>query len=137
MQDLRNELFALEKKFWQSLVDADCDTATELLCEPAFTVSSHGQMKFDHAGYRKMVEQGSMVIKSFRLSEMEALFPSDSAAVLSYKAHQVVSRRGTAERIEQDVIDTSTWIRDGETWRCVMHTEVADPGTADAAPKRP
>ena len=31
----------------------------------------------------------------------------------------------------QDMLDSSTWIRDGQGWHCVMHTEtpaVASPG---------
>ena len=47
-------LVDLEKKFWQSMIDQDADTATEMLSEPALMVSSHGTMKFDHAGYRRM-----------------------------------------------------------------------------------
>jgi ketosteroid isomerase-like protein len=127
MQDNNRELFALEKKFWQSMVDTDTDTAIGLLCEPAFMVSSHGSMKFDHAGYRKMAEQGTMVIKSFKLSDMEATFPSVGTAVLSYEVHQTLSPRGKTEKIEQHMMDTSTWIRDGDAWRCVMHTEAPAP----------
>ncbi|MGJ7504263.1 nuclear transport factor 2 family protein [Variovorax sp. ZT5P49] len=127
MQDSRRELFALEKKFWQSMVDTDTDTAIDLLCEPAFMVSSHGSMKFDHAGYRKMAEQGTMVIKSFELSDMEATFPNDGTAVLSYKVHQTLSSRGKSEKVEQHMTDTSTWVRDGDAWRCVMHTEAPAP----------
>jgi hypothetical protein len=123
VQDNSRELFALEKKFWQSMVDTDTDTAIELLCEPAFMVSSHGSMKFDHAGYRKMAEQGAMTIESFELSDMEATFPGDSTAVLSYKVHQILSPRGKSDRVEQHMADTSTWVRDGGAWRCVMHTE--------------
>ena len=127
MQDKSRELFALEKKFWQSMVDTDTNTAIDLLCEPAFMVSSHGSMKFDHAGYREMAEHGTMVVKSFKLSDMEATFPNDDTAVLSYKAHQTLSPRGKSEKVEQDMLDTSTWIRDGDGWRCVMHTEAPAP----------
>jgi hypothetical protein len=74
-------LFELEKKFWQAIVEEDADTATGLLTEPAFMVSSHGAFKFDHAGYRRMAEQGSMVVKSYELSEMDAAFPSDDTAI--------------------------------------------------------
>jgi hypothetical protein len=51
-------LIDLEKKFWQAMVDSDADTATQLLSEPAVMVSPHGAMQFDHAGYRKMADQG-------------------------------------------------------------------------------
>ena len=72
-------LFDLEKKFWQSIVDEDTDTATSLLTEPAFMVSGHGAFKFDHARCRQMAEQGSMVVKSFELSDMDAIYPTPEA----------------------------------------------------------
>ena len=65
MQAAGKDLIALEKKFWQSMVDEDTDTALSMLDEPALMVSPHGAMQFDHAGYRRMAEQGTMVIKSF------------------------------------------------------------------------
>lgn len=123
MQDDKNTLFTLEKKFWQSMVDNDTDTAVGLLNDPAFMVSSHGSMKFDHAGYRQMAEQGTMVIRSYEFRDMEATFMNDDMAVLSYEVHQVLSPRGKSEKIEQDMLDTSTWVREGSQWRCVMHTE--------------
>ena len=72
MQDASKELIALENKFWQSMVDEDTDTALTLLDEPALMVSAHGSISFDHEGYRKMAEQGGMVIKSFKLSDRNA-----------------------------------------------------------------
>lgn len=116
-------LFALEHKFWQSIVDEDAQAATGLLTEPAFMVSAHGAFKFDHAGYRRMAEQGSMVVKSYELSEMEASFPTDDTAILTYKVKQVLCPRGKSDEIEEDMTDTSTWVRDQGAWRCAMHTE--------------
>jgi len=119
----RSELIELEKRFWQSMVDEDTDTALGMLSEPAFMVSPHGSMKFDHAGYRQMAEHGSMVIKSYELSDMDATFPSEDAAVLTYKVKQVLRPRDNSQEVEQHMADTSTWIREDGVWRCVMHTE--------------
>lgn len=116
-------LIDLETKFWQSMVNQDTDTALEMLTEPALMVSSHGAMKFDHAGYRKMAEQGSMVLTFFELSDMEVVFPNDTTAVLAYRVKQAVAPRGKGETTQQEMNDTSTWIQDGTRWRCVMHTE--------------
>ena len=116
-------LFDLEKKFWQSIVEEDTETATDLLTEPAFMVSAHGALKFDHAGYRRMAEQGSMVVKSYELSDLDATFPNDDTAILTYKVKQILSPRGKSEEIKEEMTDTSTWIRDQGAWRCVMHTE--------------
>jgi hypothetical protein len=123
MRTADSELIALENKFWQSMVDEDTDAALSMLDEPALMVSSHGSMKFDHDGYRQMAEHGSMVIKSFELSDMNVVFPSDDVAVLTYKAKQVLSARGKSEQIDQQMADSSVWTRKDGKWRCVMHTE--------------
>ena len=116
-------LIDLENRFWQSMVNQDADTATEMLTEPALMVSSHGAMKFDHAGYRKMADQGSMVLTSFELDDVDVVFPNDDVAIVTYRVTQAVAPRGQCGGTTQQMNDTSTWIRSGERWRCVMHTE--------------
>ncbi len=116
-------LIELENKFWQSIVDQDSDTATEMLCEPSLMVSTHGAMKFDHAAYRKMATQGSMVLTSFELSNVDVVFPNDATAIVTYKVKQSMARRGEDKGTVQEMNDTSTWIQTGGRWRCAMHTE--------------
>ena len=117
-------LIDLETRFWQSIVDQDTDTALGLLCEPALMVGPHGAIKFDHSGYRRMAEQGTTVLKSFELSDVEAVFPNDTTAILSYRVKQGVASRGKSKSTTQEMADTSTWVRaNGDDWRCVMHTE--------------
>lgn len=116
-------LIDLEKKFWQSLVDQDTDAALRILEQPALMVGSHGTIKFDHAGYRKMAEQGSMVVKSFELSEMETVFPNDATAILAYRVKQEVAARQDGKTTVQEMNDTSTWVSTSDGWKCVMHTE--------------
>lgn len=123
MPNASKTIIGLEKKFWQSMVDNQTDVALSLLSEPALMVSAHGSMKFDHAAYRKMAEHGSMVVTSFELSDEEVIFPNDSTAVLSYRVKQGVADRGQPGSRIEEMADTSTWIRDKDGWRCVMHTE--------------
>lgn len=123
MQTPSSTLVKLETKFWQSMVDHDTDVALNLLCEPALMVSSHGAMKFDHAGYRKMADHGSMVVNSFEFSNMEVVFPNDATAILSYQVKQGVTPRGKGATTEQEMNDTSTWVKTNDGWRCAMHTE--------------
>jgi len=123
---MRNEastLIDLETRFWQSLVDGQADVALEMLCEPSMMVSEHGAMKFDHAAYRKMAEQGTQVVRSFDLSDMVVAFPSDTTAVLTYHVKQVVAGRTGGKAVEQQMNDSSTWIKDGSSWKCALHTE--------------
>jgi hypothetical protein len=123
MQAPSKTLIDLENKFWQSLVDEDTDTALTMLDQPALMVSSHGAMKFDHAGYRQMAEKGSMVLKAYQLSDMQVVFPVEDTAILTYRVKQAMAQRGQSESITQDMADTSTWVRKGGQWQCVMHTE--------------
>jgi hypothetical protein len=123
MQAPSKTLIDLENKFWKSLVDEDADTAVAMLDEPAWMVSSHGAMKFDHAGYREMAEKGSMVLKSYQLSDMQVVFPIEDTAILTYRVKQALAPRGKSESITQEMADTSTWVRKGGQWQCVMHTE--------------
>jgi hypothetical protein len=116
-------LIDLEMKFWQSMLDEDADTAIEMLHEPALMVSQHGAMKFNHADYRKMAEQGKMVLKAFELDDMQVVFPNDSTAILTYRVTQDMAKRGESDTTTEEMLDSSTWIKAGKSWQCVMHTE--------------
>lgn len=123
MPNPRQTLIELEKKFWQSIVDEDTDMAFELLNEPSLLVNAHGAMKFDHESYRNMAEKGSMVLKSFELSDVQVVFPNESTALLTYHVKQEMAPRGKDGGPVQEMNDTSTWIKVGDDWQCVMHTE--------------
>ncbi len=123
MQTPAKTIVDLERKFWLSMVEQDTDTALDMLCDPALMVSSHGAMKFDHDEYRKMAEQGSLVVTAFELSKMQIVFPNENTAVLTYHAKQKVTPRGTDKAVIQEMNDTSTWVRTMDGWKCVMHTE--------------
>ena len=116
-------LIYLETKFWQSMVDQDTDAALQLLHDPAMMATAHGAMKFDHAGYRKMAEQGSMVVTAFALSDVEVMFPAETTAVLTYRVKQTVGERDGGQSITQNMLDTSTWVYLNQRWQCVLHTE--------------
>ena len=123
----------LETKFWQSMVDQDTDAALQLLSEPALMVSAHGSMKFDHGGYRKMADHGSMIVTSFEFSDMDVVFPNEKTAILMYRVKQGVATRGNGSSSVQEMNDTSTWIQAGKQWKCVLHTET--PANLDPAAK--
>ncbi|MDR7335484.1 nuclear transport factor 2 family protein [Roseateles asaccharophilus] len=138
MPSTDSTLIALEKKFWQSMVDEDTDTALAMLDEPSLMVSSHGAMQFSHDQYREMAENGSMVIKSFELSDMQVMYPNDDTAVLTYRVKQAIAMRGKSGEIEQEMADSTVWVRKDGEWRCVMHTEteIDDAGNKKPAAKK-
>jgi ketosteroid isomerase-like protein len=121
-------LMNLERKFWQSIVDDDADTAINLLSEPALMVSTHGAMKFDHAQYRQMAEKGQYKLESFDLSEMQAIFPNETTAVLLYKVKETLKPRERGDAMTLEMNDTSTWVKVGSSWKCAVHTETPSSG---------
>ena len=129
----RDTILELENRFWQSMVDNDADAAVELLTEPALMVSAHGTMKFDHAGYREMAEKGPMVLTGFELSDVQVVFPNATTAIATYHVKQQVAQRGKDSADVQEMNDTSTWIKEDGSWKCVMHTET--PAGAKRGPK--
>jgi hypothetical protein len=116
-------LIELENKFWQAIVDEDADAAVELLNEPSVLVGAHGAMKFDHEAYRKMTVNPAKKLTRFELSDVEVVFPNDATAVLTYRVKQHVSEKGKPGDAVQEMNDSSTWIKNGSDWKCVMHTE--------------
>jgi|GEM_PF-1279326 len=96
-------LIDLETKFWQSMVDQDADAALQLLHDPALMASGHGAMKFDHAGYRKMAEQGAMVVTSFAFRDVEVMFPTATTAVMTYRVKQTVAARDGGKSTTEDM----------------------------------
>ena len=123
MQTTNKTLVDLETKFWDAIVHQDTDAAIDLLGEPAVMVNAHGAVKFDHAGYREMAEKGSMVVTDFELSDVDVVFPNDTTAILTYRVKQSLETRGTGQTSVEEMNDASTWVRSGQGWRCVMHTE--------------
>ena len=115
------EIERLERAFWVSLVDRDADAATRLLAPEALMVSSHGTMRFDPAEYARMLKDPKHGLVEYSLSDMDVLFPTDDIAIATYRAHQKIEMDG--RMLEQDVVDSSTWVRTGDGWKCAAHTE--------------
>jgi hypothetical protein len=123
----QREIEQLERTFWQSMVDGRPELATQMLAEPAVMVSSHGPLKFDHAAYEKMARDDRQRLVDYAISGMDVVFPRDDVAVANYRVKQTLEADGCY--VENEVFDTSTWVRVGDRWLCVMHTE------SEAAPR--
>ena len=121
MEQARQEIGKLEEAFWKSLVERDADAATAMLAPQALMVSSHGTMRFDPAQYAKMLKDPKHGLLEYTLSDMDVLFPTDDVAIATYRAHQAMQMDG--QRVEQDVVDSSTWVKVDDAWKCVAHTE--------------
>lgn len=119
--DRQNEIEALERAFWNSMIDGKPEVATQMLTEPALMVSEHGVIKFDHAAFTKMAKDERHKLIDYTFSDMDVVFPRDDVAVASYQVNQLMELEGKS--VQMDMYDTSTWLKVDGQWRCVMHTE--------------
>ena len=117
----RHEIERLETAFWQSMVDREPAVATGLLTEPALMVSGHGLLKFDHAAFERMATKDSSRLTGFEFSEFDVVFPTRDVAVASYRVRQDLEVEGKPR--SEEVFDSSTWVKLGDAWKCVAHTE--------------
>ena len=119
--DTAGEIQQLEREFWQALVERDVETSTRLLAPEALMVSAHGTLRFDPDQYAKMLTDPKHGLLDYELSDMDVLSAGDDIAIATYRAHQKMQMDGRV--MEQDVVDSSTWVRMEGGWKCVAHTE--------------
>jgi hypothetical protein len=124
-------IMALERKFWQALVDGEVEAAVALLDSESIVAGGGGIERFTPGEYRERVLGGPARLVSFRFLDGCVLFPLPDLAIAAYSAEQAF-RVNDAERTQR-VHDTTTWIRRQDGWRAAAHTEAV---LEDASRKR-
>lgn len=120
----QNEIMALERRFWQAMVDMDVDAAVALLDEHSTSVGMHGIHHFSPAEYRDMALAGTARITAFEFFDEKVVFPTPGVAIASYRARQSFTMDG--EHHEMVVYDTTTWVDKDGKWVASVHTETAE-----------
>lgn len=115
------QIMALERRFWQSMMEMDVDAAVSLLDEQSTAVSAWGIRHFGPAEYKAMALSGDARITAFEFFDEKVVFPVADVAVASYRARQSFTVGG--ENHEMVVYDTTTWVRKGGRWVAAAHTE--------------
>jgi ketosteroid isomerase-like protein len=121
MNQQAREIVELEKSFWQSMVDDDADAAGAMIADECLITGPMGTLRSDPEDYRRMAAQGDWELDRFEFSDVEVIFPVEDAAIIAYKVHQTGSMKG--QRMDLKCADSTTWVRDGDAWKCALHTE--------------
>ena len=111
----------LETEFWQSMVDKDADRAVTMIADECLITGPQGTMRSDPADYKRMTEQGEWELDQFEFSDVQVIFPQEDTAIIAYNVHQTGSMKG--QEMDLNCADSSTWVRDGDEWKCALHTE--------------
>ena len=111
----------LETEFWQSMVDKDADKAATMIADDSLVVGPEGAMRIGPEEYKRMTEEGQWELDRFELSDVNVVFPNEDTGIIAYKVHQTGTMRG--QEMDLNCADSSTWVRDGDEWKCALHTE--------------
>ena len=111
----------LETEFWQSMVDKDADKAMTMIADDSLVVGPEGAMRIGPEEYKRMTEEGQWELDRFELSDVNVVFPNEDTGIIAYKVHQTGTMRG--QEMDLNCADSSTWVRDGNDWKCALHTE--------------
>lgn len=117
----QGEIMDLERRFWQSMVDMDIDTAVSLLDAQSVSAGSGGIRHFDPDGYKELARSGDARLASFEFSDEKVVFPTPDVAIASYKAKQSFTVDGQTQGMV--AYDTTTWVRKNGKWLAAAHTE--------------
>ena len=117
----KQTIIDLETRFWQSMVDKDAKLAKSMIAQECLLTGPMGATKIDPDRYESLTEEGQWTLRSFRLSDVDVIMPSDEVAVIAYKVHQKGEMKG--KPMDMKCADSSTWVRAGKSWKCALHTE--------------
>ena len=121
MAESSDAIVRLETKFWQSMVDKDAEEAMRMIADQCLITGPMGAMRSDPADYKRMTEQGDWELDAFEFSDVQVIFPVEDTAIIAYKVHQTGTMKG--RRMDLNCADSTTWVHDGEAWKCALHTE--------------
>lgn len=132
---IEQEIYSLEKKYWQAMKDSDTDTILSLTDDPCIVTGAQGVMKFTKEQFFEMMNSPQEYkLKDFKFdSSYQVSVLSNDTVVIAYKVQERLDVEG--KPVELEVSESSTWRRRDGQWVCSMHSEAisGDPFGRDKA----
>ena len=117
----KDEIVALETRFWQTMIDKDAETASALMAETCVITGAQGASSLDKATFAKMLTGGQWELHSFAFDNVQFVAAGPDVAVIGYTVAEQLTVDG--KPLTMEAADASTWVRQGGSWLCVLHTE--------------
>ena len=117
----KQQIIDQEKRFWTSMKDKDVKTAQSMIHEDCLITGPMGTMRVGPEKYAEMTREGRWRLDNFEFTDVDVTFPTDDVAVIAYKVHQTGEMEG--KPMDLNAADSTTWVRDGQDWKVVLHTE--------------
>ena len=122
-QEREQELLALEKRFWDTMMTKDGRSAGQMTDDGCIVVGAQGVSAIDGATMEQMMADGKWELKQYSFDDRNAQvrFVTDDIAIVAYKVNERVVVDGKTVPI--DANDSSVWVRRNGAWLCALHTE--------------
>ncbi|NML38178.1 nuclear transport factor 2 family protein [Chitinophaga sp. G-6-1-13] len=114
---MKNEIFDLEKKYWNAMSKKDYETMRSLTKFPCIVAGRRGVASIDESSFKKMFEQGSNKTMKVKSTSDEQVQTGEDHAMIGYLIE--LDYDGQVMKCAC----TSTWIKENGGWVCAMHTE--------------
>ena len=128
----KQQIIDLENRFWQSMKDKDVETAKSLIARHGLVTGAMGTMSIDPEKYAQMTRDGKWTFAAFELSKIEVVRPNPESAVIAYEVHQTGDMQG--KPMDLRCANSSVWVKEGNDWKVVLHTETI---LSDAKARQP
>jgi hypothetical protein len=118
---VETEILALEKKFWQSMIDRDAAAGAALAADPCVVTGAQGVGRIDRDTFMMMMDGGTWRLHAFAFRDVKFLAAADNVAVIAYTVREELTVDG--KPLTMEAADASTWVKRDGGWVCVLHTE--------------
>ena len=110
----KQDIFILEKKYWDAIKKNDVEAAVSLTKFPCIVASPKGAMRVNEAQYRQMMQKNEVShYKGVEIVDPHVEILNNDTALISYN----ITHDG------MKMLDVSTWVREGNKWVCAFHSE--------------
>src|SRR5262245_17661320 len=121
VKSFADELFTLEKRYWNVLKKKDAAEAAKLTCDPCIVTGPQGVSELDHKALAKMITDAPWTLEHFDFEDVNVKRIGDEVAIVAYKVKEKLTVDG--KPVEIEAADASTWIFSDGAWRCALHSE--------------
>jgi hypothetical protein len=115
------DIIELEKKFWQTMIDRDVDTAAAMMADTSIVTGAQGAATIDAKAFARMMKEGTWELRSFKLDKLQVQFTNDDTAIIGYEVTERLMVDG--KPLELTAYDATVWTRVDGDWKCALHTE--------------
>ena len=118
---LKQELLALEMRYWNAIRAKDARMAARLSDDPCMVVGAQGVGEITRAAFSRVMDQATYELNRFALEDVHVRPVSDDVVALAYTVIEDLTVGG--KKLELRAFDASVWKKTGDGWLCVVHTE--------------